>query len=219
MHSPKIALAISVEISPEYFECQSPIVFDFLYFPGSNYPTQHIEDQRYNSTYLQLHPHSHSGEIPDPGKHVYPGLNHHHVQNIEQQQHHQNSMEYLLNNPNVRTSEANYYRQLEYEKYCNQNKRSESGFDPCEPELSRATHNVLERQRRNDLKVRFNLLRDQIPDLAHNDKAPKIQILKKGLEYLRYLKKEEQMLMVDKELEKQKKLILIERLRLLKQNL
>ena len=88
-----------------------------------------------------------------------------------------------------------------------------------EPILSRATHNVLERQRRNDLKIRFNILRDNIPELATNDKAPKIQILKKGLEHLNELKAQEQKLLVDLELEKQRRKILIRRLNDLKKEL
>ncbi|XP_002170328.3 myc proto-oncogene protein [Hydra vulgaris] len=88
-----------------------------------------------------------------------------------------------------------------------------------EPVLSRTTHNVLERQRRNDLKIRFNILRDNIPELASNEKAPKIQILKKGLEHLNELKAQEQKLLVDLELEKQRRKILIRRLNDLKKGL
>ena len=86
-----------------------------------------------------------------------------------------------------------------------------------ETELSRATHNVLERQRRNDLKMRFHMLRDNIPELMNNEKAPKIQILKKAHEYTDELKAQEQRLLADKELERQRKLILLRRLSLLRQ--
>ena len=108
-------------------------------------------------------------------------------------------------------------QQFAYEQY-NQAKcaRYDSTDTVVEPELSRATHNILERQRRNDLKLRFSLLRDNIPELSSNEKAPKIQILRKGLEYLTMLKREEQTLIVDKELEKQKKLILLNRLKSLR---
>uniref|UniRef100_A0A8C4WCU7 Transcriptional regulator n=1 Tax=Gopherus evgoodei TaxID=1825980 RepID=A0A8C4WCU7_9SAUR len=48
----------------------------------------------------------------------------------------------------------------------------------------RRTHNVLERQRRNELKLSFFALRDQIPEVANNEKAPKVVILKKATEYV-----------------------------------
>ena len=44
----------------------------------------------------------------------------------------------------------------------------------------RRTHNVLERQRRNELKLSFFALRDEIPEVANNEKAAKVVILKKG---------------------------------------
>uniref|UniRef100_A0A8C9MZE8 BHLH domain-containing protein n=1 Tax=Serinus canaria TaxID=9135 RepID=A0A8C9MZE8_SERCA len=47
----------------------------------------------------------------------------------------------------------------------------------------RRTHNVLERQRRNELKLSFFALRDEIPEVANNEKAPKVVILKKATEY------------------------------------
>ena len=86
-----------------------------------------------------------------------------------------------------------------------------------ETELSRATHNVLERQRRNDLKMRFHILRDNLPDLMNNEKAPKIQILKKAYEFTQELKAQEQRLLADKELERQRKFILMRRLHALRQ--
>lgn len=86
-----------------------------------------------------------------------------------------------------------------------------------ETELSRATHNVLERQRRNDLKMRFHILRDNLPDLMNNEKAPKIQILKKAYEFTQELKAQEERLLADKELERQRKFILLRRLHSLRQ--
>ena len=86
-----------------------------------------------------------------------------------------------------------------------------------ETELSRATHNVLERQRRNDLKMRFHILRDNLPDLMNNEKAPKIQILKKAYEFTQELKAQEERLLADKELERQRKFILLRRLHALRQ--
>eukprot|EP00794_Sanderia_malayensis_P018023 gene18023-19828_t len=86
-----------------------------------------------------------------------------------------------------------------------------------ESELSRATHNVLERQRRNDLKMRFHMLRDNLPELMNNEKAPKIQILKKAYEFTLELKAQEQRLCADKELERQRKFILLRRLHALRQ--
>ncbi|XP_057700826.1 myelocytomatosis oncogene homolog [Corythoichthys intestinalis] len=47
-------------------------------------------------------------------------------------------------------------------------------------EERRRTHNVMERQRRNELKNCFVRLRDNIPELSRNDKASKVVILKKA---------------------------------------
>ena len=119
-----------------------------------------------------------------------------------------------------RRSQTQYYRQLAYEKIrTHQQKLNSSGSAENEPELSRATHNVLERQRRNELKLRFNILRDKIPDLALNDKAPKIQILKRGQELLKDLKAQEQKLIADHELEKQRQIILLNRIKYLQSGL
>eukprot|EP01031_Cornospumella_fuschlensis_P009502 gene9502-11662_t len=54
---------------------------------------------------------------------------------------------------------------------------SEDGSD------KRRTHNVLERQRRNELKMSFVALRDKVPAVADNDKAAKVVILKKATEF------------------------------------
>ncbi|XP_051932392.1 transcriptional regulator Myc-A-like [Hippocampus zosterae] len=49
-----------------------------------------------------------------------------------------------------------------------------------EEEERRRTHNVMERQRRNELKNCFVRLRDNVPELSRNDKASKAVILKKA---------------------------------------
>ncbi|XP_048214878.1 myc proto-oncogene protein [Perognathus longimembris pacificus] len=64
----------------------------------------------------------------------------------------------------------------------------------------RRTHNVLERQRRNELKRSFFALRDQIPELENNEKAPKVVILKKATAYILSVQAEEQKLAVEKDL-------------------
>ncbi|XP_069477725.1 myc proto-oncogene protein [Ambystoma mexicanum] len=63
----------------------------------------------------------------------------------------------------------------------------------------RRTHNVLERQRRNELKLSFFALRDQIPEVADNEKAPKVVILKKATEYTLAIQADEQRLLAEKE--------------------
>uniref|UniRef100_G3UBM1 Myc proto-oncogene protein n=1 Tax=Loxodonta africana TaxID=9785 RepID=G3UBM1_LOXAF len=64
----------------------------------------------------------------------------------------------------------------------------------------RRTHNVLERQRRNELKRSFFALRDQIPELENNEKAPKVVILKKATAYILSIQAEEQKLISEKDL-------------------
>ncbi|XP_060677818.1 N-myc protein isoform X2 [Hemiscyllium ocellatum] len=76
----------------------------------------------------------------------------------------------------------------------------------------RRTHNILERQRRNDLRSSFLTLRDQIPELVKNDKAAKVIILKKATEYVQALQSEEQKLLSEKEKLKAKQQLLVKRL-------
>nr|XP_015811988.2 transcriptional regulator Myc-1 isoform X1 [Nothobranchius furzeri] len=55
----------------------------------------------------------------------------------------------------------------------------------------RRTHNVLERQRRNELRVSFLSLRDEVPELKDKDKTSKVVILKKATEFIMELSEEE----------------------------
>ncbi|XP_029451788.1 N-myc proto-oncogene protein [Rhinatrema bivittatum] len=63
----------------------------------------------------------------------------------------------------------------------------------------RRNHNILERQRRNDLRSSFLTLRDHVPELVKNEKAAKVVILKKATEYVHSLKVEEHKLLLEKE--------------------
>ncbi|NWW00207.1 MYCN protein, partial [Machaerirhynchus nigripectus] len=63
----------------------------------------------------------------------------------------------------------------------------------------RRNHNILERQRRNDLRSSFLTLRDHVPELIQNEKAAKVVILKKATEYVHSLQAEEQKLLLEKE--------------------
>lgn len=64
----------------------------------------------------------------------------------------------------------------------------------------RQTHNVLERQRRNELKHSFFALRDQIPELENNEQASKIVILKKATAYILSIQADEHKLSSEKDL-------------------
>ncbi|XP_070759260.1 myelocytomatosis oncogene homolog [Enoplosus armatus] len=57
---------------------------------------------------------------------------------------------------------------------------SRNSTETEDEEERRRTHNVMERQRRNELKNCFVHLRDNVPELSHNDKASKVVILKKA---------------------------------------
>ncbi len=63
----------------------------------------------------------------------------------------------------------------------------------------RASHNVLERKRRNDLKSSFHTLRSYIPSLLAQEKAAKVVILKKAADYINELKFEEEELAQERE--------------------
>ncbi|NXQ88990.1 MYCN protein, partial [Nyctibius grandis] len=58
---------------------------------------------------------------------------------------------------------------------------------------------ILERQRRNDLRLGFLTLRDHVPELVRNGKVAQVVILKKAVEYVHSLQAEEQKLLLEKE--------------------
>ncbi|XP_034023195.1 transcriptional regulator Myc-A [Thalassophryne amazonica] len=76
----------------------------------------------------------------------------------------------------------------------------------------RRTHNVLERQRRNELKMSFFALRDEIPEVANNEKAAKVVILKKAAECIYSMQSDEQRLVLVKEQLRRKSELLKQRL-------
>ncbi|KAM4728568.1 transcriptional regulator Myc-B-like [Anableps anableps] len=68
-----------------------------------------------------------------------------------------------------------------------------------EDEDRRRTHNVLERQRRNELRISFLALREQIPALAANHKAAKVVILRRATEFIREVRADERRLLKKKD--------------------
>ena len=93
------------------------------------------------------------------------------------------------------------------ENFTEQKTRILSG-DESDPDceiLGRATHNVLERKRRNELKLRFQYLRDSIPDICGNDRAPKVSILQKAYSYILQLQNEEKSLIQQIRIQKNRK--------------
>nr|XP_060631852.1 myc proto-oncogene protein [Anolis sagrei ordinatus] len=85
-------------------------------------------------------------------------------------------------------------KQISNNRKCSSPRTSDS-----EENDKRRTHNVLERQRRNELKLSFFALRDQIPEVANNEKAPKVVILKKATEYVLSIQEDEHKLLAEKE--------------------
>lgn len=69
------------------------------------------------------------------------------------------------------------------------------GANTSGTDSKRITHNVLERKRRNDLKASYQELRESIPELALQERAPTAQILSKSVEYIDFLKKNEASMM------------------------
>ncbi|XP_056150296.1 N-myc protein isoform X2 [Lampris incognitus] len=76
---------------------------------------------------------------------------------------------------------------------------SPRGGSDSEDSERRRNHNILERQRRNDLRSSFLTLRDNVPELAYNEKAAKVLILKKATEYVSSLEMEETRLQQEKD--------------------
>ena len=91
-------------------------------------------------------------------------------------------------------------------------KRQNSSTSDEESETNkRATHNVLERKRRNDLKTSFHLLREEVPELKENERAPKVTILRKARECVDKLKKDEMKLLSELDKVRQRNEELLER--------
>lgn len=83
-------------------------------------------------------------------------------------------------------------------------------------EQRRASHNVLERKRRNDLKSSFQILRGQIPELEDNQRAPKVTILRKAAEYIKQIRDKEEDMQSRMAVEKRRETRLLQRLAYLK---
>jgi len=81
----------------------------------------------------------------------------------------------------------------------------------------RASHNVLERKRRNDLKSSFNTLREHVPDLENNEKAPKVMILQKAACYIKEIRDLDSKLTEEMFEEQRKQELLLHKLHKLKE--
>ncbi|KAJ8272689.1 hypothetical protein GJAV_G00092270 [Gymnothorax javanicus] len=92
------------------------------------------------------------------------------------------------------SSSSRVLKQISNNRKCTSPRTSDS-----EDNDKRRTHNVLERQRRNELKLSFFALRDEIPEVANNEKAAKVVILKKATECIYSMQSDEQKLISLKE--------------------
>jgi len=81
----------------------------------------------------------------------------------------------------------------------------------------RATHNVLERRRRVDLKNSFERLRECVPNLESQEKSPKVVVLRKAADYIGVLSKREHELEKEKLILQGQKQVLINKLKRLVQ--
>ncbi|XP_075681846.1 myc proto-oncogene protein [Rhinoderma darwinii] len=108
-------------------------------------------------------------------------------------------------------SNGRVLKQISNNRKCSSPRSSDS-----EENDKRRTHNVLERQRRNELKLSFFALRDQIPEVANNEKAPKVVILKKATEYVISMQEDERRLIRETEQLKLKREQLKQKLKQLK---
>ncbi|KAM8976654.1 protein L-Myc isoform 2-T2 [Pelodytes ibericus] len=73
-----------------------------------------------------------------------------------------------------------------------------SGSSDNEDITKRKNHNYMERKRRNDLRSRFQALREFVPGLAKSSKPSKVVVLGKATEFLQRLVTEEQELLKEK---------------------
>ncbi|XP_017261833.1 transcriptional regulator Myc-A [Kryptolebias marmoratus] len=95
---------------------------------------------------------------------------------------------------NNSSSSSRVLKQISSNRKCSSPRTSDT-----EDYDKRRTHNVLERQRRNELKLSFFALRDEIPEVANNEKAAKVVILKKAAECICSMQSDEQRLVSLKE--------------------
>ncbi|MGH0162232.1 UNVERIFIED_CONTAM: hypothetical protein FKN15_042629 [Acipenser sinensis] len=99
--------------------------------------------------------------------------------------------------PSLKKAEQTHHKRSKRDhspKHCFRSSSSAKPSSDMEEEERRRTHNVMERQRRNELKNCFVRLRDNVPELSNNDKASKVVILKKASECIRGLEDEKQKL-------------------------
>ncbi|XP_012670548.2 transcriptional regulator Myc-A [Clupea harengus] len=108
--------------------------------------------------------------------------------------HEQPAVKRLRLEPVVTSNSSRPGRQSGSSRKCSSPRTSDS-----EDNDKRRTHNVLERQRRNELKMSFFALRDEIPEVANNEKAAKVVILKKATECIFSMQSDEQRLLSLKE--------------------
>ena len=95
--------------------------------------------------------------------------------------------------------------------------QSTRGISPSRKESKRSergrpSHNDIERQRRNDMKARFDSLKSAIPEIEKLERAPKIQILSRATEFINKLHEEERRLDNEKELERKRNRLLLDKL-------
>ena len=87
--------------------------------------------------------------------------------------------------------------------HSNHNSRSSSDYEDNSDIGKRAYHNVLERRRRDDLRTSFHLLRERVPEIESNERAPKMMILNKSTEYITELTRTHQNLVSELQRQKQ----------------
>uniref|UniRef100_A0AAQ4PNT4 Transcriptional regulator n=1 Tax=Gasterosteus aculeatus aculeatus TaxID=481459 RepID=A0AAQ4PNT4_GASAC len=89
--------------------------------------------------------------------------------------HHHHHHRRRRHSPSSRSSSSSRYHHSS-----SHHSSSRNSAETEDEEERRRTHNVMERQRRNELKNCFVHLRDNVPELSNNDKASKVVILKKA---------------------------------------
>ncbi|XP_067907334.1 N-myc proto-oncogene protein-like [Heterodontus francisci] len=121
---------------------------------------------------------------------------------LETQQQHNYAMPLpLFSGELLASKRARMDRYLHEAKHSFPNKSSTLSSRPsdAEDEERRRTHNVLKRQKRNELNHCLLALRDEVLELCKNDKASEVVILRKATEYVSRLKTERQKLNAEKE--------------------
>lgn len=122
------------------------------------------------------------------------------------------------NSQGVKDNKGKRLKKSNSSKFQGNNKKSTKGCGQQNTAQGMKKQNIIERRRRVEQHLRFQALASSVPHIAGREKIPKICILRAGIDYIRYLSKEEEVLLEAKRLEQEKMIQLHVKLEFLSQS-